>query len=260
MITLATKDTAFGEITILQRRAIGSYIYCQQNWFQSEADRNGVSLTTYVHAIFGLLAQTPAREVLMIGCGGGTLATMLVTAGRLVTVVDINPESIALAQQYFCLPTHVDCYVEDGATFVERQKKLFDAIVVDAFTLGKVPHHLCSKEFFELVRHRLAPAGCVFLNVLLQHGSDVSGDVIAGRMADAGLRVRVLESPEPIERNVIVMGGAVAGLLQPTLLVRPKVLQDEITAGLERMRFRSGRRSWNAGAGPDAATAEPQPP
>lgn len=50
MITLATKDTAFGEITILQRRAIGSYIYCQQNWFQSEADRNGVSLTTYVHA------------------------------------------------------------------------------------------------------------------------------------------------------------------------------------------------------------------
>ena len=199
------------EITILQRRATGSYIYCQQNWFQSEADRNGVSLSTYVHAIFGLLVQTPAREVLMIGCGGGTLATMLVTAGRLVTVVDINPESIALAQQYFCLPTHVDCYVEDGATFVERQKKLFDAIVVDAFTLGKVPHHLCSKDFFELVRQRLAPAGCVFLNVLLQHGSDLRGDVIAGRVADAGLRVRVLESPEPVERNAIVMGGAVAG-------------------------------------------------
>jgi hypothetical protein len=56
------------------------------------------------------------------------------------------------------------------------------------------------------------------------------------------------------------MGGAVEGLLQPTLLVRPEVPQDEITAGLDRMRFRSGRRSWNAGAGPDAATTEPQTP
>jgi spermidine synthase len=260
MITLATKDTAFGEITILQRRAIGSYIYSQQDWFQSEADRNGVSLTTYVHAIFGLLSQTPAREVLMIGCGGGTLATMLVKACRLVTVVDINPESIALAQQYFCLPAQVACYVEDGASFVERQNKLFDAIVIDAFTHDRVPHHLCSKEFFQLVRHRLAPAGCIFLNVLLQHGSDLSADVIAGRMADAGFRVRVLESPEPIERNAIVMGGAVAGLLRPTLLVRPEVLQDEITARLERMRFRSGRRSWNVSAGSDAATPEPQTP
>jgi spermidine synthase len=260
MITLATKDTAFGEITILQRRAIGSYIYCQHDWFQSEADRSGVSLTAYVHAIFGLVAQTPAREVLMIGCGGGTLATMLVKAGRLVTVVDINPESIALAQQYFCLPEHVACHAEDGASFLERQKKLFDAIVIDAFIHDRVPRHLCSKDFFQLVRHRLAPAGCVFLNVLLQHGADLSADVMAGSMADGGFKVRVLESPEPIERNAIVMGGAVAGLLPPTLLVRPEVLQDEITARLERMRFRSGRRSWNTSAGPDTEAPEPEMP
>ena len=254
MITLATKDTAFGEITILQRRAIGSYIYCQQNWFQSEADRNGVSLTTYVHAIFGLLAQTPAREVLMIGCGGGTLATMLVTAGRLVTVVDINPESIALAQQYFCLPTHVDCYVEDGATFVERQKKLFDAIVVDAFTLGKVPHHVLLAGPPTIGTGRMCLPQRPSPTWLRPQGRCYSGT--HGRRRAPGAGTRVAGS----ERNAIVMGGAVAGLLRPTLLVRPEVLQDEITAGLECMRFRSGRRSWNAGADPDAETPEPQTP
>ena len=60
MITLAKKSTAFGEITILESRVRGSHIYCQGDWLQSEADRNGVSLAAYVHAIFGLLAQTPA--------------------------------------------------------------------------------------------------------------------------------------------------------------------------------------------------------
>ena len=63
MITLAKRSTAFGDITILQRRARRSHIYCQEDWFQSEADRNGVSLDAYVHAIFGLLAQTPAHAL-----------------------------------------------------------------------------------------------------------------------------------------------------------------------------------------------------
>ena len=91
-------------------------------------------------------------------------------------------------------------------------------------------------------------------------GGGPAGLYAAARLAGHGLRVRVLESPEPIERNALVMGGAVAGLLRPTLLVRPEVLQDEITAGLERLRFRSGRRSWNAGADPDIAAPEPQTP
>lgn len=262
MITLAKKSTAFGEITILESRVKGSHIYCQEDWLQSEADRNGVSLAAYVHAIFGLLAQTPARDVLMIGCGGGTLGTMLSKAGRIVNIVDINPESIALAQQYFSLPAQVTCHVEDGASYLKRNQKRFDAIVIDAFTNERVPRHLCSMEFFQLVRQRLAPSGCVFLNVLLQHGADLSGDVIAGSMADAAFHVRVLESPGPVERNAIVMGGAVAGLRRPTLLVTPQVLQDEITAQLDGMHFRGGRRSWNSrmadGHGPSCS--EPQTP
>jgi len=262
MITLAKRSTAFGDITILQRRARGSHIYCHEDWFQSEADRNGVSLAAYVHALFGLLAQPPAHDVLMIGCGGGTLGTMLTKAGRRVTIVDINPESIALAQQYFCLPAQVTCHVEDGASFLQRHQRLFDAIVIDAFTDDRVPQHLCSMEFFKLVRERLTPSGCVFLNVLLHHGSDLSADVIAGSMADAAFKVRVLESPGPRERNAIVMGGAVAGLHAPTLLARPEVAEDEIMAQLERMHFRGGRRSWNATAAPDAAAiiSEPQTP
>jgi hypothetical protein len=38
---VARKCTVFGEIMILQSRIEGSRIYCQEDWFQSEADRNG---------------------------------------------------------------------------------------------------------------------------------------------------------------------------------------------------------------------------
>ncbi len=260
MITLAKKSTAFGEVTILQRRATGSHIYQHEDWFQSEADRNGISLAAYVHAIFGLLTQTPAHDVLMIGCGGGTLGTMLAKAGRLVTIVDINPDSIALAREYFSLPAHIACYVDDGALFVDRGQKLFDAIVIDAFVDDSVPRHLSSKEFFMRVRQRLKASGCVFLNVLLQHGSDLSADIIAGNMADAAFNVRVLEFPGPMVRNAIVMGGAVNGLQVPTLLMKPESLDDEIMVDLEGVHFRGGRRSWNASADPDAAASVSEPP
>ena len=38
MITLATRSTKFGEITILKSRVKGLHIYCREDWFQSEAD------------------------------------------------------------------------------------------------------------------------------------------------------------------------------------------------------------------------------
>ena len=46
MITLNKTSSEFGEITIVQNRAKGSHIYWQEDWLQSEADRNGASLAT----------------------------------------------------------------------------------------------------------------------------------------------------------------------------------------------------------------------
>jgi Integrase core domain len=68
--------------------------------------------------------------------------------GRSVTVVDINPQSITLARRYFSLPAHVACYVDDGASFLRRSEKAFDSIGIDASTEERVPHQLCSVEFF----------------------------------------------------------------------------------------------------------------
>jgi SAM-dependent methyltransferase len=248
MITLSKTSTEFGEITIVQSRTEGSHTYWQGDWRQSEADRHGVSLATYVHAIFGMLVQTPARNILMIGCGGGTLGTMLVRAGRSVTIIDINPQSIALARQYFSLPEEAVCHVADGASFLARTPALFDAIIIDAFIEGRIPQHLRSLGFFRLVRDRLAATGCVFINVFLRHRVDPSAGVMAGRLAHAGFHARVLVSRRLIDRNAIVMGGAVTDLRAPALHMRPEVLPEQIEGELQKMRFQGGRRSWNSHA------------
>lgn len=241
MITIAKRVTEFGVIVVYRSRSSGSHIYYEDDWCQSEVDRNGVSLAPYVHALHGLIAQTQARDVLMIGCGGGTLGTLLARAGRSVTIVEVNAESIALARRYFSLPPEVSCHVEDGRSFLERQQRVYDAIVVDAFAAGAIPKHLCSVAFFRLACRRLADSGCIYFNVLVEHDLDPGADVLAGRMADSGLQVRLLDTPGKIERNAIVMGGAVADLRPPALLVTPETSGDELIEELEQMHFRAWR-------------------
>jgi spermidine synthase len=241
MITLASKSTEFGEITILKSRATGAIAYCHGDHYQSEADPNGISLAGYIHALHALVAQTRSREVLMIGCGGGTLGTMLVATGQRVTIVDIDPESIALAQRYFALPPEIDCHTGDGLDFLGRSQRVFDAIVVDAFAGDKVPVNLRSVEFFRLVRRRLAPFGSLFFNIFVAHDLDADADRIAGLMAEAEFQVRLLDTPGRVERNVIVMGGAVMALKPPTPLIMPSMGAEAIVTELEQMRFRGSR-------------------
>ncbi len=248
MITVAKRCTEFGEIKILRSRSNGSYSYCHGNAYQSEADGNGVSLAPYIHAIYGLLSQTPGREVLMIGCGGGTLGTMLAKTGWVVTIVDIDPESISLAQQYFSLPEEVICYGMDGFTFLEHSPQRFDAIVVDAFMGEMTPDHLCSVEFFQLVRQRLSAGGCIFFNALAEHDLDFRADQIADRLTDASFQVRILDTMGRISRNAIVMGGNVTELRSPSIHIVPEVEAEEVVTELKRMQFRRIRRRFNATA------------
>lgn len=85
MIRLEDRKSPFGIVTIFRRILTGAVIYDQ-----FEADRNGVSLASYIHAIYDLILQARAQTVLMIGCGGGTLGTMLARTGRNVTIVDVR--------------------------------------------------------------------------------------------------------------------------------------------------------------------------
>lgn len=241
MIMLETVETDFGTINVFKRRANGAITYEQGGCQQSEADHNGVSLASYIHAIFSLILQSQARKVLLIGCGGGTLATMLARMDKNVTVIDVNPASFPLARQYFALPESVHCQVADGKTFLRASTQIYDAIVIDAYHGDRIPAHLKSFRFYSLVRERLAQRGALFANIHVGHVFDCRVDRVAECMSMVFPDVRLLDSRAFVEHNAIVMAGAVKHLAVPKLIVSPALDRQLIESELAVMKFRAWR-------------------
>ncbi len=101
--TIALEDipTEYGTISITKNTDTGALTYAVGGRRQGAADSGGTSLAYYIHAIFGLLTEAKARNILMIGGACCTLATMLERARRQATIVDVNPACFALARRYF---------------------------------------------------------------------------------------------------------------------------------------------------------------
>jgi spermidine synthase len=241
MIKIEDHPSIFGTITIYKRKQSGSLIYDQGGCCQSEVDGSGVSLASYVHAICDLILQMGAQNILMIGCGGGTLGTMLAKAGRHVTIVDIDPAAFHLARRYFGLPEQIICHVADGGEFLQSSSRTYDAVVLDAFQGNHIPTHLQSCAFFRLVRSRLSQLGSIFANVHVMDDGDVAPDRMANRMSNIWLDVRLLDSPGWRNRNAIVMAGHVRQLQPPTLCVPLQGAIQEIASELDTLQFRSWR-------------------
>jgi spermidine synthase len=84
-----------------------------------------------------------------------------------IDVVELDPGVIAAGKTYFGLQeTDKVHFIEgDGRVYLNRHKDLYDLILLDAFRELGVPFHLLTREFYTLVKERLAPGGAVASNV-----------------------------------------------------------------------------------------------
>jgi len=228
---------------IIRDDVTGKVSYWQGEYHQSAADRFGTSTADYIHAMHFFLSQAQARDVLMIGCGGGTLATMLHRDGVKTTVVDLHKFSFDIAHKYFSLPKTVETHVGDGIAWLKGHRHRFDAIVLDAFHGDFVPAHLKSDQFCALVREHLAPDGLFLVNLLVLNDFDECADRLARTMKTIWPDVRVLDSLGLRDRNAIVMAGQVSQLREPSLLVRPQEDAKAIRNDLAGMKFRRWKTS-----------------
>jgi len=117
----------------------------------------------------GLVYPPQPRTVLMIGLGGGSLSSYLghFLPDAQVDTVEVDPGVITAAKKYFGVieRPRVRYLESDGRVFLNRNPATYDLILVDAFHGGYVPFHLLTKEFYTLVRQRLAPDGAAAFNV-----------------------------------------------------------------------------------------------
>jgi spermidine synthase len=124
----------------------------------------------YLRLMTTVLAYAPqADSILLVGLGGGVLTSYV---GRFlpdaqIDSVEIDPSVIAAARTWFSLKESERMRVveSDGRVFLNRNRKLYDVALVDAYIGGSVPFHLMTREFYGLLKRRLAPGGAAVFNI-----------------------------------------------------------------------------------------------
>jgi 23S rRNA A2030 N6-methylase RlmJ len=227
---------------IIRDDTTGKVSYWQGEYHQSAADRNGISTADYIHAMYFFLMQARARDVLMIGCGGGTLATMLARSQVQVTVVDLHKFSFDIARKYFQLPQAVTCHVADGIQYLKANRRSHDAIVLDAFGKDGMPAAFMEPSFFKLAQARLKGRASLFLmNVIVEDDDDRTPDILVGAMRAEWGRVRLLDTDGWTDRNAVIAAGAVTNLKRPKVLIPPRPGGAKLAKELDILDWRAIR-------------------
>ncbi|MEA2862856.1 MAG: hypothetical protein QOC84_812, partial [Bradyrhizobium sp.] len=110
------------------------------------------------------------KRVLVLGLGAGSIPLYLqrFLPDATIDTVELDSGVIAVSRKYFGLrETEKFHLIEaDGRVFLKRHAEPYDLIFVDAFTGSYIPFHLMTREFYQLVRSRLAPHGVAAFNFI----------------------------------------------------------------------------------------------
>jgi spermidine synthase len=171
---IARIETEYNDIFITKRRHELTMSFQLKGWDYTESVTNlrdpDDLPVHYTRSMTTALAypETPAK-ILMIGLGGGSISTYLGRAmpDVMIDTVEIDPGVINAAKRYFGIRDNgrVKYLAGDGRVFLNRNKQLYDLILVDAYHGGYVPFHLLTKEFYALLKQRLAPGGAAAFNI-----------------------------------------------------------------------------------------------
>jgi spermidine synthase len=175
-----------------------------------------------------LLYPEKVRRILMVGLGAGSVSTYLARAmpDVAIDVVELDPGVIAAGRKYFgLLETGRVRFIEsDGRVYLNRNKGLYDLILLDAFREQGVPFHLLTREFYSLVKERLAPGGAVASNV------EDDTKLHAATVATFGAvfpTVDVYRNKDPDEAESILVATSAAKPSAEALIERATALQQQ---------------------------------
>jgi spermidine synthase len=218
---LFDQTSAFSRVMVvddgpMRMMRFGSAQGDDQSGYRLDAPRELAFEYSRVVAHLAAHAQLRTRKggarYLLIGVGGGSLLShwALHQPRARVDAVEIDPVVVTAARRYFPLPQspRIRLLVADGAAFVSKPGRQYDAIVLDAFGAGGIPDALATPIFYAATAARLAPGGVVIANVALVEGQP--RELIVSRLVDAFGSCVVLEGKA--DENWIVIAGAAVTL------------------------------------------------
>jgi spermidine synthase len=172
---IAHVETVYNDIFVSKDESTLKMSFQWKGWHFSESEvslANPDDLPMLYSRAMSIAAIYPQdiKRVLILGLGGGSIPAYL---GRFlpnatIDTVELDPGVIDVAKKYFGVrETGRWHFIEsDGRVFLNRHTEPYDIIIADAFTGSYIPFHLMTKEFYQLVRERLAPHGVAAINIL----------------------------------------------------------------------------------------------
>ncbi|MDH5326356.1 MAG: fused MFS/spermidine synthase [Gammaproteobacteria bacterium] len=169
--TVFHAETYYGEIKVLDYSYEPHHIreLLIDGMIQGGMDMNNhLSIFDYSYYLQYLtyMNNPKAGSCLVFGVGMGAIVNWYNQQGINCDIVDIDPEVIKVAQQYFGLQTQGEVAADDARYFLEKNQKQYDIVVLDVFTGDITPSHLLSLEALQQVKRGLASDGVLGVNII----------------------------------------------------------------------------------------------
>ena len=131
----------------------------------------------YINMLYdaSLMHKKP-KKALVIGLGGGALDRKLRNVGVDTMNVDIDPEIVKIAKDYFGFKG--EYAIADGRRFLRGTKENYDLVYFDVFNGFSVYPFMFSKEAFELAKARMDVSGILAMNVVGEPPKKNGGELV----------------------------------------------------------------------------------
>ncbi len=211
--------SAVGDVSVIRAKISGhpaEILYAQNGGVESSALEDGTPFALYGYMIDQVMAdRSPAaRSALILGLAGGSIPWLLHRRGVSSDAVDINPDAVRIASDYFHFDAAATPVSIADARMAERRcngGRKYDSIVLDVFSgMDPVPH-MATVEAFEEAASCLNPGGSIIVNVV-GFGLDTAlvRVIAAGVNAGTGQPVWAYVTPAAAPggpRNIILVSG-----------------------------------------------------
>ena len=185
-----------GQIIVAEDTAGGKRIMYLNGSAQSH-----INLPDYTAAygyVWDVVTKTDSigagNKVLILGMGGGYLASHFSEKGAEVDLVELDARIPQVAATYFSKSKlRAKVHVDDARHFINSagNEKKYDLIVVDVYTGDNAPFHIITRESFAKMRQLLNEDGllCVYFPYSLEAGMQAGYKLTRNTLAYTGFQV-----------------------------------------------------------------------
>lgn len=140
-------------------------------------------LFDYIQRLFELVAFIRPERLLLIGGGTYTLPSALLIAlpDIKIDVVEINRAMDDIARRFFGYQpsSRLEIFHQDGKEFLKNTDRMYDMVIIDAFTHLSIPTELSGNATAKLIHARLSKRGLMAINIISAYLGRASAAIAA---------------------------------------------------------------------------------